>query len=137
MEVPEFCDFRVMSRPKALNISVFSIFPGKLHFPFRSDAPEVTLSGFAGGETWPLPDLFLWWNRVDGLRGSHLLIRFAQVGRSPCNRGHGLHFRPGTWVTLQAVEHRLSVGVPQGLHRKDPPTEWSQTRPGYGSGQSV
>jgi hypothetical protein len=21
----------------------------------RSDSPEVTLSGFAGGETWPLP----------------------------------------------------------------------------------
>jgi hypothetical protein len=32
-----------------------SILPGKLHFPFRSDAPEVTLSGFAGGETLPLP----------------------------------------------------------------------------------
>jgi hypothetical protein len=31
------------------------VFPGKLRSPFRSDAPEVTLSGFAGGETWPLP----------------------------------------------------------------------------------
>jgi hypothetical protein len=41
-----------------LNIWLFSIFPGKLRSPFRSDVPEVTLSGFAGGETWPLPDLF-------------------------------------------------------------------------------
>jgi hypothetical protein len=55
MEVSEFPDFRVMSRCKALNISVLSIFPGKLRSPFRSDAPEVTLSGFAGGETFPLP----------------------------------------------------------------------------------
>jgi hypothetical protein len=45
VEIP---DFRVMSHFKALNISFFSVFPGKLHFPFRSDAPEVTLSGFAG-----------------------------------------------------------------------------------------
>jgi hypothetical protein len=51
----EFLDFRVMSRLKVLNIWIFSVFPGKLRSPFRSDVPEVTLSGFAGGETWPLP----------------------------------------------------------------------------------
>jgi hypothetical protein len=32
-----------------------SVSSGKLHCPFRSDAPEVTLSGLAGGETLPLP----------------------------------------------------------------------------------
>jgi len=30
-------------------------FPWPTPLSFRSDAPEVTLSGFAGGETLPLP----------------------------------------------------------------------------------
>jgi hypothetical protein len=51
----KFSDFSVIRSRNAVNIRFNSGLPGKLHRPFRSDAPEVTLSGFAGGETWPLP----------------------------------------------------------------------------------